>query len=532
MPPVTDPDPLPISLVAHTAFCPRRTWLEAVGERTRTGQMAAGARAHHRVDSAAASRPGDRKARPVHSTRLGLVGRCDTLRATDRGIRIIEHKATPVSGQPVVREQHRVQLALQRLCLEEEGCTIAGTAVHFSDSGTTVEVPLDDGDLAEAIALVERTRSICDRPTAPEPLQDAARCHFCSHQPVCLPDERRLEPVHRRILVADPEGQVLHVTEPGSRASIRSGRVQVRKGGKLLGEAPVERVQAMVVHGNVDASSALIRELLWRDRTIVWCSGTGRVYGWAVPGAGPNGLTRIRQHERSAQGDLRLAGAFIEAKIGNQATLLRRNGDGPVHRMREAARRARDAGSTAELLGIEGSAAKLYFTAMPTMLADAVPAYWRERWPGRRGRGAVDPLNAILNYAYGLLTTDVLRAVVATGLDPHAGFLHSSNRNKPALVLDLMEEFRAPVADSCVLSALNNGVLSESDLSEVTGVPRLLPKGRRKLVRAYERRVTTEFTHPLFGYRVTWRRAMEIQARLVLGVLDGTQPGYKGVRIR
>lgn len=532
MPAVTDPDPLPISLVAHTAFCPRRAWLEASGERTRTSQVEEGVRAHRRVDRPGASRPGDVKARPVHSARLGVVGRCDTVRTDGDGIRIIEHKATPVSGQPVIRPQHRVQLALQRLCLEEEGATVLSTAVHFTESGTTVDVILDNDDLTHAESLVHRTRAICESTTAPEPLCDAARCHFCSHQSVCLPDERRLEPVHRRILVADPDGQVLHVTVPGARASIRSGRVSVRKGGDLLGEVPFERVQALVVHGNVDVSSALLRELLWRDRTIVWCSGTGRVYGWAVPGAGPNGIARVRQHERSARGDVPMAAAFIEAKIGNQATLLRRNGHGPIARLREIARRCRDTTTTTELLGLEGSAAKIYFSCLPTMITDSVSEYWLRRWPGRQGRGAADPLNAALNYAYGMLTTDVLRAVVSAGLDPHAGFLHSSSRNKPALVLDLMEEFRAPVADSCILSALNNGVLSESDLSEATGVPRLLPRGRSKLVRAYERRVTTEFTHPVFGYRATWRRAMEIQARLVLGVLDGTQPAYKGVRIR
>lgn len=105
-------------------------------------------------------------------------------------------------------------------------------------------------------------------------------------------------------------------------------------------------------------------------------------------------------------------------------------------------------------------------------------------------------------------------------------------RNKPALALDLCEEFRAPVADSVVLGAFNNGELRAGDFSSVTGSSQLRPSGRSALISAYERRVATLFRHPVFEYEVTWRRAMEIQARLVLGVLDGTQPSYKGITIR
>ena len=141
-------------------------------------------------------------------------------------------------------------------------------------------------------------------------------------------------------------------------------------------------------------------------------------------------------------------------------------------------------------------------------------------------------MNAALNFCYGMLLADVTRAVVACGLDPHAGFLHSSGRNKPALALDLSEEFRAPVADAVVIAAFNNGEVKVRDFTSVTGSTRLRDDGRAALIRAYERRVMTEFRHPLFGYQVTWRRAMEIQARLVLGVIDGTQGSYKGIATR
>jgi len=121
---------------------------------------------------------------------------------------------------------------------------------------------------------------------------------------------------------------------------------------------------------------------------------------------------------------------------------------------------------------------------------------------------------------------------MACGLDPHHGFLHSSGRNKPALALDLAEEFRAAVADAVVIGAFNNGELQRHDFTSALGSTALRDKGRKALIAAYERRVAGTFHHPTFAYELTWRRAMEVQARLVLGVLDGSMPRYVGIRTR
>jgi len=195
--------------------------------------------------------------------------------------------------------------------------------------------------------------------------------------------------------------------------------------------------------------------------------------------------------------------------------------------MRALAAATEDAGGPADLFGIEGEAASIYFSRFGSMLRDDDLVF-----EGRTRRPAQDPLNAALNYAYALLLGDMIRAVRSCGLDPHIGFLHSSSRNKPALALDLMEEFRAPIADSVVVRAFNNGELRVVDFVNALGSCSLTERGRKALIAAYERRVLGEFTHPTFGYKVSWRRAMEIQARLILGVLDGTQASYVGVRIR
>lgn len=528
-------EPIPISLVAHHVFCPRRAWLEMTGETTDSFQMAVGTQAHRASDAATGSRPRRRRAVDVGGESLGVIGRCDQLDIDDSGrATVVEYKSTPVRRRAEVTEPMVVQLALQTDALRSAGVEVAGAAVYFTEHRARVTVHIGESERQQAWTHVRQTADLIASGVAPAPLEDDPRCMRCSHVGVCLPDERKLDVVHRRVVVVDPDAQVLHLQTPGSRASIRSGRVRVDKGGESLGSVPIERVMALVVHGNVDVSGALLREALWRQLPVVWCSSAGRVIGWASSANRPNGEPRVSQHVASRQGHLGLARGFVVAKVGNQATLLRRHGDAPetVRTIRKLQRRDSVARSLPELFGLEGEAAAEYFASFETMLSGRVRATDGLGFVARDRRPARDPVNAALNYCYGLLLADQIRAIVACGLDPHAGFLHSSNRNKPALALDLAEEMRAPVADSVVIGAFNNGELNLGDFSDVTGSTRLRETGRSGLIKAYERRVTTQFKHPLFGYHVTWRRAMEIQARLVLGVLDGTQPGYRGIATR
>lgn len=467
-------EPIPISIIAHHAFCPRRAWLEAAGERTDTFQMAAGSEAHGPADDPATGRPARLRAIEIADDRLGVSGRCDTVEVgRGGGLVVVEYKATPVRRQPTVTRPMRVQLALQVGALRGMGEDVVGQAVYFTTHRLRVDVMLSADDFEDAEREVAAARRTIEAGDAPPPLEDDPRCRSCSHVGICLPDERAGSRVRRRIVVADPDSQVLHLSTPGSRASLREGRIRVHTAGEEIASIPLERVQGVVVHGNVDLSGALLRELLWRSLTVVWATGGGRVVGWSVPGDGPNGAARLRLHEQAATGRLDLAREMVAAKIANQATLLRRNGDARavIGLLRGHQRRAIGVRSLTELLGVEGDAAAAYFRHFDTMLRPAQP------WPGlalrgRSGRPARDPVNACLNYAYALLLADVVRGVVACGMDPHAGFLHSRSRNKPALALDLCEEFRAPVADSVVIGVINNGEITAKSSVPTSGVNR------------------------------------------------------------
>ncbi|MGO9791186.1 MAG: CRISPR-associated endonuclease Cas1 [Solirubrobacteraceae bacterium] len=524
----SQPEPLPISVVAHHTFCPRRAWLEVHGERTDTGQVAQGIADHVAVDEPASSRTQRLRTIDVRSEQLGVTGRCDTIELAQNGsLTVVEHKASPIRHSSEVTYPQRVQIALQALCLREHRHEIAGGAIWFSTTKRRVDVPIDDKLLEEAQLQVLATRNTVDSPTPPPPLEDDVRCSRCSHVGVCLPDEHQRRPLARRIGVADPVGRVLHLTSPGSRASLRRGQIQICVGEESSTTVPLEQVAGLVVHGNADISSALIRETLQRGFPIVWCAWSGRVVGWAHSAESPNNEARGPQHRLDDTVRVKIARAMIAAKIRNQAALLRRHNSPERLALRTLARLAKEASSASELFGIEGRAAAMYFPALSAALAPE----WA-RIDRRSARPPPDRINCALNLGYGLLLADVLRSLVACGLDPAGGVLHTAKRNKPALALDLMEEFRAPVADSAVVWAINNQELRERDFQVGLDAVRLTPRGRKTLITAYERRASAEFRHPQFGYRVSWRRAMEVQARMLLAVVLGEADAYQPIAIR
>ena len=262
---MTNEAPLPLSLIAHTAFCERRAWLEDQGERVENLNMELREHDHQRVDTRKDERQATHRSVEVHSSTLGLTGRCDVVRSDSHGLTVVEYKAAPARRSTNVTAAQRAQLALQGMCLEERGDQIADYAVYFTTSRREVAVDITAADRDEALDLVRRTRDIVTNSTAPPPFRDDPRCGRCSHYSVCLPDER---------------GE-----ESGPAAS-------------------PHRVHALVVHGNVDLSSALVREMLFRRVTILWCSYRGRLIGYASTASSPNGLARHRQHEWSARGSV------------------------------------------------------------------------------------------------------------------------------------------------------------------------------------------------------------------------------------
>jgi CRISP-associated protein Cas1 len=150
----------------------------------------------------------------------------------------------------------------------------------------------------------------------------------------------------------------------------------------------------------------------------------------------------------------------------------------------------------------------------------------------RNRRPPADPVNALLSFTYSLLAKDLTIIGHSVGLDPFIGFFHQPRFGRPALALDLMEEFRPLIADSIVIGAINTGMVTADDFIRVGQAVALTPRGRKGFLRAYEQRMDALVTHPLFGYRVNYRRVLEIQTRLLAKLLMGEARRYAGFETR
>jgi CRISPR-associated protein Cas1 len=266
-------------------------------------------------------------------------------------------------------------------------------------------------------------------------------------------------------------------------------------------------------------------------------------------------MAQYRTHqEMSTRCDL--ARRFVIGKLMNQRTLLqryqRRIDDAemrqaseqmnmllhqlatlPVDRASTAQRLAggdnRIAGTPLEtILGIEGAGSAAYFRCFGKFLNDP------RQWPfsGRVKRPPTDPVNALLSFGYALLTNKVASAAQLVGFDHFVGYLHSSFYGRPSLALDLVEEFRPIIVDSLVLTLLNNRMLTPKDFVVELGAYRLKEEKRKVFFTKFEERLNEEMQHPLFSYKTTYLRCIELQARLLAKYLTGEIDAYPPLRIR
>jgi CRISPR-associated endonuclease Cas1 len=218
---------------------------------------------------------------------------------------------------------------------------------------------------------------------------------------------------------------------------------------------------------------------------------------------------------------LRIAKGLVETKILNARTLLRRNWRDETEPgvlmddLKRDADQATRASDLQELLGIEGAAAARYFGAFKHAIKRDMDAKtFVFDFTTRNRRPPTDPVNALLSFAYSLLARTWTIALTAVGFDAYRGFYHQPRYGRPALALDMMEPFRPLIADSSVLSAINNGEVRPSDFISAGGSVSLTNDGRKRFIGTFERRLSQEVTHPVFGYKLSYRRLLELHARL------------------
>ena len=209
-----------------------------------------------------------------------------------------------------------------------------------------------------------------------------------------------------------------------------------------------------------------------------------------------------------------------------------RGSDEPAARgLADLLRKLDDASSVDTVLGLEGQGAALYFGEFGRFLKARPPGRGFD-FTARTRRPPRDPVNALLSFAYAMLAKDCFAAVCAVGFDPYKGFFHQNRHGKPSLALDLMEEFRSVVADSVVLTLVNNEMLTPADFLTWRDACQLTEGGRKTFFAAYEQRKATVVTHPVYGYKMSYSRMLEVQARMLAAYVRGSVPGYTGFVVR
>ena len=535
------------------AYCPRLFALEWPNQEwADSSDTVEGRAVHRRVDRASATtklpfseddpdRPATVRSLDLGSSELRLVAKIDLVEAGGGEVVPVDYKRGTVPDIPdMAYEPERVQVCAQILLLRANGYARSHGVLYFAGSRQRVRVEPTEDLVATTLRYRDAALEVVETQRLPEPLVDSPKCVRCSLVAICLPDEQNLltgRADHVRPLMPERDvGLPLYVQRQGGSIGKDHDEIVVRdRDGQVVAKARLNDTSRVVVIGNVTVTTPLLKALAGRDIPVAFHGHGAFHFGTFTPVTGRNVMSRIAQHRAASDPvrSLALARAFVHSKIVNARVLLRRNGRAPdeaLLRLQDLAADSERAVTTEGLLGIEGSAAAFYFRYFATMLK---PEFGdRFAFDGRNRRPPRDPVNALLSFGYAILVREITIISGGIGLDPYVGFLHQPRFGRASLALDLAEEFRPVLADSAVINTINNGVVQPDDFVERgTGVA-LTDRARGAFIEVLERRFDEVATHPVFDTRLSYRRILEVQARLLAKVLTGDLATYPEFRIR
>lgn len=331
----------------------------------------------------------------------------------------------------------------------------------------------------------------------------------------------------------------LYVQEHGTRISLAQGclKIQPRSSAEeTLPQVGLHQLSQLNLFGGVQITTQALQACLRADLPVNFFSGSGWYYGRAISTENRQVHIRLAQFEtfRSSRA-LEIARQLIADKIANCRTLLRRNAaalEGCSNEIRQLKRltlQAEAAPSFDSLLGVEGEAARRYWSIFSPLLAQTHESF---EMKGRNRRPPRDPSNALLSLGYSLLVKDCTIAAANAGLDPFLGMYHTPHHGRPSIALDLMEPFRPLIVDSIVLQVVRRAEIQPDDFLFTGQAVALKPQARKAFLRAYERRIDDLITHPVFGYRISYRRVLHVQARLLARTFTREIPTFPSFRTR
>lgn len=333
----------------------------------------------------------------------------------------------------------------------------------------------------------------------------------------------------------------LYVTEQGAQIEKEYQKLVVTKDDETLVSVPAQQVTDVVLVGNIGVTTPAVAYLLERGISVVYLNSHGRLRGRLVGAAARNLDLRHQQYRRSEDAAfcLSISRAIVGGKLENYRVLAQRmartreSADGRLQTAvgeieTEVAALGRAAGLET-LRGIEGAGSKAYFGALRAALQHDLGFEKRARRP------PPDPVNALLSLGYTLLGENLFAALEIVGLDPYDGFYHADRYGRPALALDLIEEFRGLIVDSLVLNVINREIIGLGDFQKTEEAEHgvfLNRHGLRKFFHHYDARLNTPVLHPFYRKRWTYQKCFEVQARLMRKVIEGELPEYVPFRTK
>ena len=334
----------------------------------------------------------------------------------------------------------------------------------------------------------------------------------------------------------------LFIGTEGAHARLENDQVKVELEGQKLATVPLHHLGSIVLFGTCTASAALMMRCADDGRAFVLMDRNGRFRARIQGKTAGNVLLRKAQFEvqRDAHSTLRLCRRMVAGKLQNSRQVLLRGArdagvaadDEPAAAIRAAAEaqaealgRLADASTADEVRGVEGIAAQAYFGVFDALITAQRTDF---RFGGRTRRPPLDRANCLISFLYSVWTSDCVSALEGVGLDPQFGFLHVLRPGRPALALDLVEEFRSVVLDRLALTMINRKQIQADDFSVRDGGAILLTDdGRKKVLVAYQKRKQTEVPHRLFAEPVPIGLLPHVQARLLARHLRGDVADYE-----
>ena len=536
-------EPLRVMALHSLAYCERLFYLEEVEEiRLADAAVFAGRRLHD-----AWSEGEEWESWQLSIDTLGLTGKVDALRRADGSFIVYERK----KGKANTKGEHArawpsdaLQVAAYTMLLEEKlGTSLNEGRIRYHASNQTVRVPVGATarqhvrEASDGALLLPKAKS---RPPVTE---NDRLCGTCSLAPVCLPEEERVGSGNRRktprLFPEDTERRTVYILNHDVSVRRQGYRLELWSKDETK-SYPATQVESLVVQGYAQVSTQALHLCATNDTSVHWLSPGGRFVGSFHTGKG-GVQRRIRQFEalREEEFCLSLARRLVTTKVDNTRRFLlratrsveRAEFEEALKSYKKLLRQIEPCEDFASLRGYEGMAAKHYFGVLPLLVGEQAGEDMKPQ--GRSRRPPKDRYNALLSFGYSLLYRSLLETVLRVGLEPSFGFYHQPRSSAHPLVLDLMELFRLPVIEIPILGSVNRKTWdAETDFEATKGGVWLSEDGQKKLIGLFERRLSESYKHPVLNYSLSFRRALELETRLLEKEWSGSPGMFGRLRLR